>query len=51
MPARYISSFEDFVNKRKTESTIKVGKTKGDLTRETIEECWRKFQKGNFEEK
>ena len=50
VPARYISSFEDFVNKRKIEDVIVVKKDNGNLTEETIEECWQVFKGKNCEE-
>ena len=45
VPARYIGSFEDFVNKRKMCEMVEVKKQKGELREETIEACWANFRK------
>ncbi len=45
VPARYICSLEDLVNKRKTENELVVKKSNGELDSETIKKCWERFLK------
>ena len=40
VPARYICSFEDFLEKRRHLKDMKVEKFKGDLTEATVEAFW-----------
>ena len=42
VPARYICSFEDFVEKRRNLYDIKIEKKAGDLTEATINDFWKR---------
>ena len=43
VPARYICSLEEFIEKRKNETSIETKKVKGNLTDEIVEKCWVRF--------
>lgn len=43
VPAKYIGSFEELVNKRKKHKKFTVEKINGDLTQNTVENCWKNF--------
>jgi len=43
VPAKYICSLEELVNKRKTEKELIVKKNNGELDSETVEKCWERF--------
>ena len=43
VPAKYICSFDDFVEKRKKTPTIQLMRDKKGITPESAEECWKKF--------
>ena len=43
VPVRYIGSFNDLIEKRKRANVLPVKKIRGDLSEETIEECWSEF--------
>ncbi len=45
VPAKYICSFEQLVEKRKQNNII-VSKENGELTQKTIDDCWKRFLKG-----
>ena len=42
VPAKYICSFEDFAEKRRTLHDVKIEKVKGDLTEATVEAFWKR---------
>lgn len=42
MPAKYICSFEEFVEKRIDLGSLHIKKKNGNLTEETIEAIWEK---------
>ena len=44
VPARYICSIDDFVNKRKSIEQIELIGGKGGLSPETIEAVWKRFE-------
>lgn len=43
VPAKFICSLEELVNKRKTENELIVKKNNGKLDSETVEKCWERF--------
>ncbi len=45
VPAKYICSFDEFIEKRRSENDIIVCKKNGELTKETVDNCWKCFQK------
>lgn len=45
VPAKYICSFEEFIEKRKGYPDIKIERSnKGGLSERTVEACWERFQ-------
>ncbi len=50
VPARYICSFDEFLQKRKSFPEIKIKKSSnGCLSAQTIEDCWKRFRDINSE--
>ena len=45
VPAKFICSLDDFIEKRKQLENIKIEKNKETLTAETIEKCWERFSR------
>ena len=43
IPARYICSMDDFVNKRRNSPKIEIVKNKRGLSEKTVEACWERF--------
>lgn len=43
VPARYIGSLEDFIEKRREFPQITITRGKGGLSEETVEACWKRF--------
>ena len=43
VPARYICSIDEFIEKRRQYPQINISRGKGGLSKETIEACWRRF--------
>ncbi|MBR5166507.1 MAG: acyltransferase [Salinivirgaceae bacterium] len=45
VPAKYISSFESFIEKRKQSETINIKKEKEMLSDKTIQACWDRYRR------
>ena len=45
VPAKYICSFESFIEKRKKAETIPIRKNKETLSEETVKACWERYQR------
>ena len=43
VPARYICSLDDFMQKRKNLPKIEITRGKGGLSEETVAACWKRF--------
>lgn len=43
VPAKYICSLDDFINKRKEIPNIVITRGKGGLSEETVNACWKRF--------
>lgn len=44
VPAKYICSLEDFIEKRRQYLQIEISRGKGGLSRETVAACWERFK-------
>jgi acetyltransferase-like isoleucine patch superfamily enzyme len=44
VPARYICSMDEFIEKRKKAGDLVIKKEKETLSKETIEDCWKRFE-------
>ena len=44
VPAKFICSLDEFVEKRRQSSKITITRGKGGLSEETIIECWKRFK-------
>ena len=45
VPAKYICSLEEFIEKRKQYPQFDITRGKGGLSEETVEACWERFQR------
>lgn len=51
VPAKYICSFEEFLEKRERYPEIRLGRNgKGGLSEETVQACWDRFYQLNCSE-
>ena len=50
VPAKYLGSLDDLIEKRRNEPVIDVKKIKGNITEETVEACWKRFHELHGEE-
>lgn len=43
VPAKYVCTLDEFIEKRKGYPQIKISRDKGGLSEETIAACWKRF--------
>ncbi len=43
VPAKYICSLNEFIEKRRQYPQIKITRSKGGLSEETVAACWKRF--------
>lgn len=46
VPAKYICSLDDLIEKRRNASKIRISRNKGGLSDETVNAVWKKFKEG-----